>query len=135
MTPAVLADLVRAAAADVLRGRGLDLGVLPDDVGVERPRSPEHGDYATNVALRTAKKAGVPPRELAGWLAAELAGRAGIASAEVAGPGFINLRLAADAQGALVGQVLSAGEAYGTGDEYAGPVSYTHLTLPTTERV
>lgn len=120
MTPVQLADLVRAAASDVLRERGLDLGVLPGDVGVERPRNPDHGDYATNVALRTAKKAGVAPRDLAGWLAEELAGRPGIASAEVAGPGFINVRLAADAQGALVGEVLAAGEAYGTGDEYAG---------------
>ena len=87
---------------------------------MERPRNPEHGDYATNVALRTAKKAGVPPRDLAGWLAEALAGRDGIASAEVAGPGFINLRLAADAQGAIVADVLAAGEAYGTGDELAG---------------
>ncbi|MGE3284897.1 MAG: arginine--tRNA ligase [Pseudonocardia sp.] len=120
MTPALLADLVRATASDVLRERGLDAGVLPEDVGVERPRSPEHGDYATNVALRTAKKAGVAPRDLAGWLAEALAAAPGIASAEVAGPGFINLRLAVDAQGALVGDVLSAGAGYGTGDEYAG---------------
>ncbi|MCE0765190.1 arginine--tRNA ligase [Pseudonocardia kujensis] len=120
MTPDVLADLVRVAALDVLAARGLAADALPADVGVERPRNPEHGDYATNVALRTAKKAGVAPRDLAGWLAEDLAGRAGIASAEVAGPGFLNLRLAADAQGALVGEVLAAGESYGTGDEYAG---------------
>jgi arginyl-tRNA synthetase len=119
VTPALLAELVRAAASEVLTARGLDLAALPDDVGIERPRNPEHGDYATNVALRTAKKAGVPPRELAGWLAAALAGREGIAGAEIAGPGFINLRLAADAQGAIAGEVLAAGAAYGTGDEYA----------------
>ncbi len=120
MTPALLADLVRAAAADVLARRGLDVAALPADVGVERPRNPEHGDYATNVALRTAKQAGVPPRELATWLAAELAGKDGIASAEIAGPGFINLRLAADAQGGILADVLAAGAAYGHGDEYAG---------------
>jgi arginyl-tRNA synthetase len=120
VTPAQLSDLVRAAASDVLADRGLDLAALPDDVGVERPRNPEHGDYATNVALRTAKKAGVPSRELAGWLASALAAHPGIAAAEVAGPGFLNLRLAADAQGALVGEVLRAGHAYGSGDELAG---------------
>ena len=120
VTPAQLAELVRAAASDVLARRGLDLAALPADVGVERPRNPEHGDYATNVAMRAAKKAGVPPRDLATWLVEELAGRPGIASAEVAGPGFINLRLGADAQGAIVGEVLAAGEGYGTGDEYAG---------------
>ncbi|MGH8967252.1 MAG: arginine--tRNA ligase, partial [Actinomycetes bacterium] len=55
MTPALLAELVRAAASDVLTRRGLDLTALPADVTVERPRNPEHGDYATNVAMRTAK--------------------------------------------------------------------------------
>jgi arginyl-tRNA synthetase len=120
VTPDVLADLVRVAAQDVLAARGLAADALPADAGVERPRNPEHGASATNVALRTAKKAGVAPRDLAGWLAEDLTGRPGIASAEVAGPGFINLRLAADAQGALVGELLAAGEAYGTGDEYAG---------------
>ncbi|WP_098960779.1 arginine--tRNA ligase [Pseudonocardia sp. N23] len=119
MTPDVLADLVRATARAVLTDRGLDVAALPDDVGVERPRNPEHGDYATNVALRTAKKAGVPPRDLATWLAEALVARDGVASAEIAGPGFINLRLASDAQGAMVGQVLAAGPAYGTGDELA----------------
>ena len=120
VTPDVLADLVRTAALAVLDARGLDSAALPGDVGVERPRNPEHGDYATNVALRTAKKAGVNPRDLAGWLAEELAKAPGIASAEIAGPGFLNLRLAADAQGALVGEVLAAGAAYGNGGEYAG---------------
>lgn len=120
MTPALLAELVRAAAADVLAGRGLDVAALPDDVGVERPRNPEHGDYATNVALRTAKKVGVAPRELAGWLAEALAATDGIASAEIAGPGFINLRLAADAQGGIVREIIDAGESYGTGDDIAG---------------
>jgi arginyl-tRNA synthetase len=120
VTPDVLAELVRAAALDVLRERGLDEAALPPDVGVERPRNPEHGDYATNVALRTAKKAGVPPRELAGWLAEALASTDGIESAEIAGPGFLNLRLAADAQGALVGDVLAGGRSYGTGGELGG---------------
>ena len=120
MTPALLADLVRAAASDVLARRGLDAAALPDDVGVERPRNPEHGDYATNVALRTAKKAGVPPRDLASWLADELATKDGIASAEIAGPGFINLRLRADAQGGILADVLAGGASYGHGDDYAG---------------
>lgn len=120
MTPDVLAALVRAVALDVLARRGLDVTALPADVGVERPRNPEHGDYATNVALRTAKQAGVAPRDLATWLVEELTTRDGIAAAELAGPGFINLRLAADAQGALVGDILAAGETYGRGDEYAG---------------
>ena len=120
VNPDVLAELVRDVARGVLTERALDLAALPADAGVERPRNPEHGDYATNIALRTAKKAGVPPRDLATWLAGALAARDGIAAADIAGPGFINLRLAADAQGAVVGDVLAAGAAYGTGRELAG---------------
>ena len=120
MTPALLADLVRTAAVDVLTSRELDHAALPESVTIERPRNPEHGDYATNVALQVAKKVGVAPRDLAGWLAEALAAHDGVASAEVAGPGFINLRLAADAQGEIVAQVLAAGDAFGTGDLLAG---------------
>ncbi len=119
MTPAQLADLVRTTATEVLTRRGLDLAALPDDVGVERPRNPEHGDYATNVAMRTAKKAGVAPRDLAAWLVEALVAVDGVAAAEIAGPGFINLRLGAEAQGAIVGDALAAGAAYGSGDELA----------------
>ncbi|OZC50122.1 arginine--tRNA ligase [Rhodococcus sp. RS1C4] len=120
MTPADLAELLRATASAVLADRGLDVSVLPDKVTVERPRNPEHGDYATNVALQVAKKAGANPREFAGWLAEALSADASIASAEVAGPGFLNIRLDADAQGAIVAQALEAGAAYGTSSTLAG---------------
>lgn len=104
----------------MLSTRDLDVSVVPDTVTVERPRNPEHGDYATNVAMQVAKKAGVAPRELAGWLAEALAEDESISSAEVAGPGFLNLRLAADAQAAIVRQVLAGAEKFGCGDLYAG---------------
>ncbi|MEU4342459.1 arginine--tRNA ligase [Nocardia sp. NPDC023852] len=120
MTPADLADLLRATAAKVLVERGLDPAVLPDEVKVERPRNPEHGDYATNVALQVAKRAGTNSRELATWLADALADADGVAIAEVAGPGFLNIRLAASAQGAILEQVLAAGAAYGTGETMKG---------------
>ncbi|MGV9823133.1 arginine--tRNA ligase [Nocardia xishanensis] len=120
MTPADLADLLRSTAAKVLVERGLDPAVLPDEVNVERPRNPEHGDYATNVAMQVAKKAGTNPRELATWLADALTAAEGVSSAEVAGPGFLNIRLAAAAQGAIVQKVLAAGAAFGTADALAG---------------
>lgn len=120
MTPADLADLLRATAAKVLVERGLDPAVLPDEVNVERPRNPEHGDYATNVAMQVGKKAGTNPRELATWLAEALATTDAIDTAEVAGPGFLNIRLAASAQGAILQQVLTAGAAYGTSDNLKG---------------
>ncbi|MBK1785821.1 arginine--tRNA ligase [Prauserella cavernicola] len=120
MTPSALADLVRSSAVEVLSARGLDHSVLPDPVTVERPRNPEHGDYATNVAMQVAKKVGLTPREFAEALAEALAATDGVEAAEVAGPGFLNLRLAADAQGELVTRVLAAGDAYGRGDALAG---------------
>ncbi|WP_340683774.1 arginine--tRNA ligase [Amycolatopsis coloradensis] len=120
MTPAALADLVRNSAVQVLAARGLDDSVLPEKVTIERPRNPEHGDYATNLALQVAKKAGMKPRDFADALAEALSATDGIESAEVAGPGFLNLRLAADAQGQIVRQVLDAGEKYGLGDALAG---------------
>lgn len=116
MTPADLADLLRSAATTVLDERGLDASALPAAVTVERPRNPEHGDYATNVALQVAKKVGVAPRDLAGWLAEALVANDAIAAAEIAGPGFVNLRIAADAQGTIVANILDAGETYGNSD-------------------
>lgn len=116
MTPADLADLLRSTATTVLDERGLDTSALPAVVTVERPRNPEHGDYATNVALQVAKKVGVAPRDLAAWLVEALVSNAAIAGAEIAGPGFVNLRIAADAQGTIVANILKAGETYGNSD-------------------
>ena len=120
VTPAALADLLHAVAVDVLTERGLDTAALPDEVTVERPRNPEHGDYATNLALRSAKKAGVKPADLADWLATRLTDTSAIASAEVAGPGFLNLRLATDAQAGIVADVLAHGAGYGHTDALSG---------------
>lgn len=113
MTPADLADLLRSTAAAVLAARDLDTDALPATVTVERPRNPEHGDYATNLALQVAKKVGANPRELAGWLVEALVAADGIAAADVAGPGFVNLRIDAAAQGRIVDDVISAGPTYG----------------------
>ena len=120
MTPADLAELLKSTAAAVLTEHGLDTAVLPATVTVERPRNPEHGDYATNLALQLGKKAGANPRELAGWLAAALADKDGIAAAEVAGPGFVNLRIEASAQNVLVGDVIAAAGRYGTSQALDG---------------
>ncbi len=109
MTPADLAELLKTTAAAVLSEHGLDTAALPATVTVERPRNPDHGDYATNLALQLGKKVGANPRELAGWLAAALAQADGIAAADVAGPGFVNLRLDASAQNVIVQNVIDAG--------------------------
>ena len=120
VTPADLAELLKATATAVLAEHGLDASVLPQTVTVERPRIPEHGDYASNLALQLGKKVGASPRELAGWLAGALAQADGIASAEVAGPGFINMRLEASAQAVIVNNVIDAGKSFGNSDALAG---------------
>lgn len=120
MTPADLSVLIKDTATKVLTSRDLDASVLPAEVVVERPRNPEHGDYATNVALQVAKKVGMNPRELGQAIADALAEESGVESSEIAGPGFINIRLAADAQGQIIAQVLEAGSAFGNVDIYAG---------------
>ena len=120
MTPADLAELLKVTAAAVLAERGLDAAALPPVVTVERPRIAEHGDYASNLALQLGKKVGANPRELAGWLAEALVRADGIASAEVAGPGFINLRLEASAQAEIVNTVIDAGASFGSDDSLAG---------------
>jgi arginyl-tRNA synthetase len=120
VTPADLAELLKSTAVAVLAEHGLDTSALPATVTVERPRNPEHGDYATNVALQLAKKVGANPRELAGWLAEALANQDGIASADVAGPGFVNLRIEASAQGVIINNVIGAGPNYGDSEALKG---------------
>jgi arginyl-tRNA synthetase len=122
VTPDELADAVIRLVTELADSRGLDRASLPD-VRIERPKSRDHGDYATNVALALAKQAGIPPRELAQLLADGLAQVPGIASAEVAGPGFVNVRLESAAQGELARTAVEAGEKWGHGTALAGRVA------------
>jgi arginyl-tRNA synthetase len=100
-------------------------GDLPDGLDLTRvtaepPRDPSHGDIATNAAMLLAKPAGRKPRELAEALAARLATLPGVVGVEVAGPGFINLRLADAFWLDRLRDVLRAGRAYGDSDVGAG---------------
>jgi arginyl-tRNA synthetase len=116
LSAAIAASLTALADAGTL--------TLPDGppakVAVERPKQREHGDYSTNVALQLAKRAGLPPRELAQLVGDELSHAAGIADVEIAGPGFINITVDAAAQGALAGEVVAADQAYGTSGKLSG---------------
>jgi len=121
VTPDDLAAAVSTLVSTLADEGAFRLDSAPD-VRVERPKSREHGDYATNVALALAKQTGMPPRELAGMLAQRLATVEGIASAEVAGPGFINVRLDSATQGGLARTVVEAGPLWGHGTSLAGRV-------------
>jgi len=120
VTPEQLSATVLDALTSLVESGEVRLPALPDEVRVERPKSKEHGDYATNVALQVGKKAGMRPAELAALLAERLRQADGIAGVEVAGPGFINVRVEASAQGELARQVVAAGQQYGMSDTLAG---------------
>jgi arginyl-tRNA synthetase len=119
VTPEQLRDVVRTVVAAAV-DRGALAVEVPEDVVVERPKNRAHGDYATNVALRLAKAAGRPPREVAGLLATDLAAQPGIAGVDVAGPGFLNITLAEGALGRIAVQAVTAGAGYGRTDVLAG---------------
>jgi arginyl-tRNA synthetase len=93
---------------------------VPTTVTVERPRQKGHGDYATNVAMQLAKKANTSPRALAELMRARLDEVDGVSGVEIAGPGFLNISVAADAQGKVAADVLAAGATYGHNDSQAG---------------
>ncbi|MEX2517991.1 MAG: arginine--tRNA ligase [Paracoccaceae bacterium] len=117
---AEISALVAAALASLARS-----GVLPDgldlsSVTVEPPRDAAHGDMATNAAMALAKPAGVNPRALASSLAPLLEADPRVIAAEIAGPGFINLRLAPDFWLGAVSAALKAGAEYGRADSGAG---------------
>ncbi|MCD9199154.1 arginine--tRNA ligase [Aeromicrobium wangtongii] len=121
MTPEQLSTTIIDALTSLSEAGDINLpGGVPAEVTVERPKVKEHGDYATNIALQLGKKAGMNPREFAQLLADRLAAADGIASAEIAGPGFLNIRVDAGAQGAIAPQIVAAGSSYGTSDLYAG---------------
>src|SRR5919204_1692611 len=94
--------------------RGLEDG-LGVPVTLERPGQPEHGDYATNAALRAAPGKRRPPMEIAEELRAAASGVDGIADAQVAPPGFLNLWMAPGWYGEALAEVLAAGADYGSG--------------------
>jgi arginyl-tRNA synthetase len=104
----------------VFETRGLDVTALPETTAMERPRNPEHGDYASTLALQLGKKAGVAPRELAAALAEELGRQPGIKSVEVAGPGFLNIRVDVASVGVLARDIVLAGADYGHTDTLSG---------------
>ncbi|MBA2415867.1 MAG: arginine--tRNA ligase [Geodermatophilaceae bacterium] len=112
MTPADLAVAVLDAVSGAVEAGQLQVDV-PAEAVIERPKSRDHGDYATNIALRLAKPAGRRPRDVAEVVAGYLRRRSGVAAVDVAGPGFLNITLENAAQGALVETIIAAGTSYG----------------------
>jgi arginyl-tRNA synthetase len=89
--------------------RGLDFG----RVSVEPPRDPSHGDISTNAAMVLSKSAGLKPRDLAERLAGRLSAIDGVVEVAIAGPGFVNLRLADETWHECLREILGAGRRFG----------------------
>ncbi|SJM57613.1 arginine--tRNA ligase [Gulosibacter sp. 10] len=117
LTP-VLAAAVRAALDRREGGEALE--PTAEDLKLERPRNREHGDWASNVAMRFAKRVGTNPRELAQEIAEGLEEHPSVKRVEVAGPGFINITLDEAAAGELAREIVAAGEHYGSGGSLEG---------------
>jgi arginyl-tRNA synthetase len=119
VTPADLAAVVTDGIHTAIRSGHISAEV-PEEIRVERPRHRGHGDYSTNVALQLAKSAGMPARAVAEVLAPLVSAATGVAKAEVAGPGFLNITLETAAIGALARDIVLAGDAYGRTDRLGG---------------
>jgi arginyl-tRNA synthetase len=124
VNPDLLTDSMLTAVTTAVEGRDPEVAgsLTARDIALERPRNREHGDWATSVALKVSKRIGMAPRALADELASSFAAIDGVASVEVAGPGFLNLRLEAGAAGSLAAAVLAAGDAYGHNQTLLGHV-------------
>jgi arginyl-tRNA synthetase len=112
VTPAELADAVQIAVYTAVQAGELDVAV-PRTIHVERTRRRDHGDYATNIAMQLAGPAGLAPRAVAEIIASHLRGSGGIAAVDVAGPGFLNIRLDSEVAGRLALTIVTAGTGYG----------------------
>jgi arginyl-tRNA synthetase len=110
---------IRAAVVAVVQQQEWAVEV-PEGIEVERPKSPDHGDFASNIALTMAKHVGQPPRSVAELISTELRQHPMFTEVEVAGPGFINLRLEASAQGDIARVAVESGPEFGQCTAMAG---------------
>ena len=122
MNPDVLSELIAVVARDVIAQRDPEVAASIDSsaIAFERPKNRDHGDWATSVALKLAKRVGVAPRDLAADLAGRIAEIEGVATVDIAGPGFLNIRLDASAAGEIARSIVEAGAAFGRNDSLAG---------------
>ena len=122
MTPQELAQYVRFAVESAINSGDFKIATseIPDEIVVERPKNPDHGDWATNIALQISKKVGLNPRATAEVLIPLISKAPGIESADIAGPGFINVKLSAASQGELARSIVLAGGKFGRGNSLAG---------------
>jgi arginyl-tRNA synthetase len=107
---------IRKILEELAAAGAIPAGLDTSRLAVEPPREAAHGDLSTNAAMVLAKPAGMPPRKLAEMLVEKLKTLPDVTSVEIAGPGFVNLRLSPDVWRARITDILAAGTAYGDSD-------------------
>jgi arginyl-tRNA synthetase len=120
LTPADLSDAIVRILAKLVAESRLDAAELPDSVVIERPKNRDHGDWATNVAMQLSARFGLKPREFAELLATELLQVAAVSKVDIAGPGFINITVSAEAAGELAKAIVETGDQFGKSTQLAG---------------
>jgi len=120
VTPEQLSLAISKALSELVAAGRIPSDAIPKEIVVERPKNREHGDWATNVAMQIAPKASTPPREIAELLIPKLQSLDGVTSAEIAGPGFINLFVSSAAAGVLARQIVESGSQYGKSSAMSG---------------
>lgn len=123
-------DLIKSELEALARAGKLSEGLDSSRVSVEPPRDASHGDLSTNAAMVLAKPAGMKPRDLATLLAGRLQALDGVTAVEIAGPGFINLRLRPDLWHHRLAEALKAGRSYGDSNAGAGkpPINVEYVS-------
>jgi arginyl-tRNA synthetase len=122
MNPDALSTAIAEATRTVIgaRDEAIAASIVDSDVALERPKNRDHGDWATSIALKVAKRVDMNPRDVAHELHAALSAIAGIKAVDVAGPGFLNITLDASAAGEIARTIISAGNTFGHNDTLAG---------------
>ena len=112
MTPEELSKTIKKSLESLISAKKIAVNDIPE-IKIERPKSKDHGDYASNIALMVAKPAGVNPREVAQLLVDELSKNAAFKKVEIAGPGFLNFTLESASLGEVVRTIIKEADKYG----------------------
>ena len=119
MTPEELSKTIKESLESLIASQKLEVSVIPE-IKIERPKSKEHGDFSSNIALMVAKPAGKNPRDVAQLLVDDLSKNPGIKKIEIAGPGFLNFTLDSASLGELARTILEQSDKYGHTDLLKG---------------
>jgi len=122
MNPDALSTAIAEATRTVIgaRDKTMAASIVDADVALERPKNRDHGDWATSIALKVAKRVDMNPHDVAHELHAALSAIAGIKAVDIAGPGFLNITLDAAAAGEIARTIIDAGDTFGHNDTLAG---------------